>query len=166
MEHAKGCAYMGQVIQNNNSTLIYVLSQETIRNNDGLVNWQTKIIAAHDKTFYLKHKKEKSNHVFETIMLGSEEECSNYVASITFRKPGQEQGNKIFAKFASQPRPIDLQSWGNVGLSLSGKALSNISTPKDDKVFKVFKCTLSIDKSELRISLQIACLSWDLRQCV
>ena len=46
--------------------------------------------------------------MFETVMLGSEKECSNYVANITFRKPGQEQGNKIFAKLATQPRPIDL----------------------------------------------------------
>ena len=70
-EHVKVCSDTGQVIHNNNSTLTYILSRKTIRNNHGLVNWQTKIIAAHDKTFYLKHKKEKSNHMLETIMPGS-----------------------------------------------------------------------------------------------
>ena len=88
--------------------------------------------------FYLRHKKEKSYHIFETIMLGSEEECSKYLASITIQKADQ-----IFTKLAFQPKPIDLQSWGEVEMSLSRKTLSKML--KDNLTFEF---TLSIEKSE------------------
>ena len=74
-------------------------------------------------------------------MLGSEAECSDYVTSIEIKKPGQETNSKILAKYVSQPRPIDLQSWGDVGFLLSGKALS---TPKEDMY--AFGIILSIEK--------------------
>ena len=79
-------------------------------------------------------------------MLGSEEECSSYLASITIWKPGNGQGKKIFAKLASQPRPIGLQSWVDVELSLSGKALSKILVPVAEKM--AFEFNFSIEKSE------------------
>ena len=62
-------------------------------------------------------------------MLGSEEECSSYLASITIWKPGNGQGKKIFAKLASQPRPIDA-NWVDVELSLSGMTLSKMLREK------------------------------------
>ena len=133
---------LGQVgnkdIFNNNSTLEYQFNQEILRENDRTCLWPTCIVAAHDKMFYLRHKKEKSYHVFETIILGSEEECSKYLASITIQKADQ-----IFTKLAFQPRPIDLQSWGDVEMGLSGKTLSKML--KDNLTFEF---TLSIEKSE------------------
>ena len=144
-EHVEDCPDTVNKIHNNNfKDVRYNSSQRALRDRD--LNWPTFIIAAHDNTFYLRHKKEKGNHMFETIMLGSEEECSSYLASITIWKPGNGQGKKIFAKLASQPRPIGLQSWVDVELSLSGKALSKILVPVAEKM--AFEFNFSIEKSE------------------
>ena len=137
-EHVKSCRGTDKDIFNNNSTLEYQFNQEILRENDRTCLWPTCIVAAHDKMFYLRHKKEKSYHIFETIMLGSEKEGSKYLASITIQKADQ-----IITKLASQPRPIDLQSWGDVEMGLSGKTLSKML--KDNLTFEF---TLSIEKSE------------------
>ena len=137
-EHVKSCRGTDKDIFTNNSTLEYQFNQEILRENDRTCLWPTCIVAAHDKMFYLRHKKEKSYHIFETIMLGSEKEGSKYLASITIQKADQ-----IITKLASQPRPIDLQSWGDVEMGLSGKTLSKML--KDNLTFGF---TLSIEKSE------------------
>ena len=48
---------------------------------NGSFLWLTLIIVAYDKVFYLTHKKDRGNHMFETVILGSEEKCSNHLAS-------------------------------------------------------------------------------------
>ena len=142
-EHMKVCPDTRKDMISNN-TLWTRTTTQAARDSDKLFLWPTQIVAAHGKTFFLRHKKDKLVHFFEVIMLGSEAECSDYVTSIEIQKPGQETNSKIFAKYASQPRPIDLQSWGDVGFLLSGKALSRILTPKEDMY--AFGIILSIEK--------------------
>ena len=80
------------------------------------------------------------------MILGSEDECSSYLTSVAIRKPGQDQGSKIFAKLVSQPRPIDLQNWGDVELSLSGKAMSEILVLEGEVLH--FNLHFSVEKIE------------------
>ena len=60
---------------------------------------------------------EKVRHECENDGCGSEDECSSYLTSVAIRKPGQDQSSQIFTKLVSQPRPIDLQNWGDVELN-------------------------------------------------
>ena len=145
-EHVKACPDTNNYLYSNNSTITYAITQEVARKNGTTFSWKTMIIPAHDKTFYLKHKREKSKHIFETMILGSEDECSSYLTSVAIRKPGQDQSSQIFTKLVSQPRPIDLQNWGDVELSLSGKAMSEILVLEGEVLH--FNLHFSVEKIE------------------
>ena len=119
-EHVNGCRGTDKDVLDNSSILTYQFNQHVLRENDRTCCLPTYIIASQNNFFYLGHKKEQS-YILETIMFGSEKECSKYLARITIRKVDQ-----IFTKLATQPKPIDLQSWGEVELTLSGKTLSKI----------------------------------------
>ena len=58
-------------------------------------------------------------------MVGTEDECEEYVATITVL--GRDQ--KDFASMSSHPRPLDEQAWGNMGLTMSKKDFSKIAIP-------------------------------------
>ena len=134
------CSGTSNYLYSNNSTFPYAITQEVARKNGTTFSWKTMIIPGHDKTFYLKHKRENSEHIFETMIL----------RSVVIRKPGQDQNNKVFTKLVSQPRPIDLQNWGDVELSLSGKALSDIPVLKGEVLH--FNLHFSVETSqELRM---------------
>ena len=77
-------------------------------------------------------------------MLGSEEESMGYQASITIQKPGQNTSSKHFARNVSNPRHIDLESWGVMGLTLPQKALSKFIIPKEGNL--QYSLTLSVEK--------------------
>ena len=138
-EHLKDCPDTSE----NNNTWAEIHTQEA-RDSDKFCYWKTKAISAHDRLFFVKHRKENSIHYYEALMLGSEEECMGYQASITIQKPGQNTYSKHFARNVSNPRPIDLQSWGVMGLTLPQKALSGFLIPNK----RNFQCsiTLSIEK--------------------
>ena len=138
-EHLKDCPSTWKKVSDNHASWV-----KESRDSDKLCFWKTKAISAHDRTFFVKHKKENSNHYFETLMLGSEEESMGYQVSLTIQQPGQNKSSKHFAKHVFYPRHIDLQSWGDVGFLLSGKALSKILTPKEDMY--AFGINLSIKK--------------------
>ena len=147
-EHVKVCPGMCE----KNSSLRYPFHKDDFRDSDDIDIWSpTKIVVAHDKIFYLRHKLvENASHVFETVMLGSEEECSNYLASLTFRKPGQ--GNKVFTKLASQPRPIDLQQdFGDAEVVLPGKVASKLMATEEkveEEGWSVLEFTITIEQIE------------------
>ena len=95
--------------------------------------------------FFVKHKKDLSNHFFEKVMLGSKEECARFITSIKVHKPGLESSSTThFAKHVSHPRPLDLQRWGDVGLLMTRGTLSQFSTTGRER--DRFKITLSIEK--------------------
>ena len=73
----------------------------------------------------MKTKRENQVHMFETMMFGSEEECKDYLSSITIL----DKNSKTFATYTCHPRPISLENWGDMGLTLSEKALARASTP-------------------------------------
>ena len=75
-------------------------------------------------------------------MLGSEEECMGYLASITVQKQGEDP--KVLTKSTSHPRHISLESQGDMELILSEKALSKIWTAKEEKF--VYDVKLCIEK--------------------
>ena len=104
------------------------------------LTWPTEALLAHGKLFFMKAKRENQTLMFETIMLGSEEECKDYISSITIL----DKDSKAFATYTCHPRPISLEAWGDMGLMLPEKALARIWTPKDEGY--AYKIELSIDK--------------------
>ena len=143
-KHLEDCPDTSKVISENNSAWTAFISQDARDSVQSKFFWNTKRIVAHDRTFFLKHKKENSNHYFEALMLGSEEESMGYQASITIQKPGQSTSSKYFARNVSNPRHIDLQSWGVMGLTLPQKALSKFIIPKEGNL--QYSLTLSVEK--------------------
>ena len=73
-------------------------------------------------------------------MLGSEEECNEYLATMTIL----DDDDNTFFKTACRPRPISLKEWGDMGLVVSEKALSSIWRPDGDDF--VFDVEVSVEK--------------------
>ena len=78
--------------------------------------------------------------MFETIMLGTEEECKNFLSSVTVL----DQDSKTFTTNTCHPRPISMEKWGDMGLTLSEKVLARIWTSNDERYEYVYE--LSIKK--------------------
>ena len=143
-KHIRNCPDTSKVISENNSAWTAFISQDARDSVQSKFFWNSKRIVAYDRIFFLKHKKENSNHYFEALMLGSEEESMGYQASITIQKPGQNTSSKHFARNVSNPRHIDLESWGVMGLTLPQKALSKFIIPKQGNL--QYSLTLSVEK--------------------
>ena len=139
-EHLKDCPSTWKKVSDNHASWV-----KESRDSDKLCFWKTKAISAHDRTFFVKHKKENSNHYFETLMLGSEEESMGYQVSLTIQQPGQNKSSKHLARHVFYPRPIDLQSWGVMGLTLPEKALSKIAI----REYEIYQFSLAVSVEKL-----------------
>ena len=139
-EHLKDCPSTWKEVSDNHASWV-----KESRDSDKLCFWKTKAISAHDRTFFVKHKKENSNHYFETLMLGSEEESMGYQVSLTIQQPGQNKSSKHLARHVFYPRPIDLQSWGVMGLTLPEKALSKIAI----REYEIYQFSLAVSVEKL-----------------
>ena len=82
--------------------------------------------------------------MFETIMLGSDEECKGYLASISLL----DKDSNIFTANICHPRPISMEKWGDMGLNLAEKSLARIWTPTEDERYR-YKIELSIKKCKI-----------------
>ena len=146
-EHVKACPSNSftDIARANLNTYNTTWAQTITHGQNKSVKWKIKPYVAFETMFFVKHKKDLSNHFFETVMLGSKEECVRFIASITVHKPGQESTSSThFAKHVSHPRPLDLHPWSDVGLLMTGKTLSQFSTTEREK--DCFSITLSIEK--------------------
>ena len=128
-EHTKSCASIWKQILENDCTYMQYLTRPQKDNNGTLLRWPTNVHRAHGKEFFIKTKRENRIHIFETIMLGTEEECKNYISSITIL----DKDFKSFTTFTCRPRPISMEKWGDMGLMLSEKALARNWTAKNER---------------------------------
>ena len=117
------CNGLDKTIGDNNTTETFTLSQ-TSKGNDNLVTWPTKTISAHGRKFFIRTKRENKNYFVETIMLGSEDECKDFLAYGSIL----DKDDKVFTMNASHPRPISLEKWGSMGLMIPEDILSKIWT--------------------------------------
>ena len=144
-EHVKACSSNSfiDIARADLNSCNTTWAQKMTHGHNKSATWKTKPCIAFERMFFVKHKKDLSNHFFETVMLGSKEECVRFIASITVQKPGQESTSSThFAKHVSHPRPLDLHPWSDVGLLMTGKTLSQFSTTEREK--DCFSITLSI----------------------
>ena len=149
-EHVIACNGVNITIGDNNIERTLTLSQ-ILKNNDDGVTWPTKTISAHGRKFFIRTKRENKNYFFETVMLGSEDECKDFLASITIL----DKDNKVFTKNTSRPRPISLEKWGSMGLMIPEDILSKIWTfnPETNRVeytmiYHVEKVTMADDDDD------------------
>ena len=66
----------------------------------------------------------KSDNLFslEIVMVGSQEECEDYTAEISFMDPK----SKPVLSFSFPPRPISMEDWGDTCLTVTEKSLASI----------------------------------------
>ena len=140
-EHANSCPHIFKIVNGDNYTWSQVLPRNKKDTNDKKT-WPTKPLMAHGRLFFLKKKRENRIHTFETIMLGTEEECKDYLSTITIF----DKDSKIFTKIFCHPRPISLENWWDMGLMMSEKALAKIWTLGEDGYGYGYEIKLSIDK--------------------
>ena len=105
--------------------------------------WGSHTVSAHGKLFFLRIKREKQTQVFETVMLGSAEECKGYVVTTKIL----EKDSKTFTANTSSPRPISEEMWSHPGLMLPEKALKNIWRPDGDQ-FLAFDVQICISLAQ------------------
>ena len=127
-EHVMVCNGFNKTIDDNNTERTLTLPQ-TSKGNDNLATWPTKTISAHGRKFFFRTKRENKNFYSETVMLGSEDECKDFLAYGSIR----DKDNKVFTMNASRPRPISLEKWGSMGLVIPEDILSKIWTFKQEK---------------------------------
>ena len=140
-EHAKSCANFSKwIIESNNSSWSQILSGSSMGTIE-FVTWPTKTILLHGKVFFVKTKRENQIYTFETMMLGNDEECKEYLSSITIL----DKDGEIFTRNTSHPRPINMEEWGGMGLMLPENALSRVWTLKEEK--PTYGIKISIKKS-------------------
>ena len=118
------CTGINKSILNNNSETNFSMAQ-TKKGNDMDLTWSTNIVSAHGRKFFVKTNRENHHHYVETVMLGSADECKDFLASVTLL----DKDLKIFTKNTSRPRHISLEKWGKMGLVISEDTLSSIWTP-------------------------------------
>ena len=82
----------------------------------------TTIVKAHGMMFFCRMEKIQNMFFWEMVMLGSEEECKGYKASLTILK----NDNSAFLKSTWCPRPIDQRRTGDVGLYLPREVLTGM----------------------------------------
>ena len=104
-----------------------------------LLYFRTTIVKAHGKVFFCKMKKDEDLFFWEMVMLGSEQECRGYRATLTIL----ENNDKVFAMSAFHPRPISQRRWEKMGLYVPDQNLAWSDTENHYK----FNMTISIDKS-------------------
>lgn len=124
-EHVRVCTDFNQTILDNNCERRMTIEQSN-KGGDTVVTWRTRILSALGATFFLRTKRENHYHSVEVVMLGSEEECKGFLASVTVL----DKDGKVFTKNTSRPRPISLEKWGTMGLVLPEDTLSSIWTPE------------------------------------
>ena len=91
-----------------------------------LGSFKTSRIPAHGKIFFLKISNARDfPNFFEVVMVGTEDECEDFVATITV----VDKDLKDFASMSSHPRPLDEQAWGKMGLTLPKKDFLKIKLP-------------------------------------
>ena len=88
----------------------------------------------------MKSKTENHSYFVEVTMLGSEEQCKEYLATMTIL----DEDDNTFFKTTCRPRPISLKKWGGLGLTVPVKELSNIWMP-DGEDF-VFSMKVSVEE--------------------
>ena len=104
------------------------------------INWLSQVYLNHGKIFFLRRKRKNQTQIFETVMLGREEDCEEFITIITVF----DRNSKMFTTNMSHPRPINLEKWGHMGLTLPEKALSRIWKLEEDSF--VFNLKVSIEK--------------------
>ena len=120
-EHANSCAYVEKQIEEENLSRTHRMTRRYMEFDDTLF-WHTDSLLAHGNLFFMKEKRENKIYWFETIMLGTEEECKDYLSSTTVL----DEDFQTFATYTCHPRPISLEKWGDMGLTLSENALARI----------------------------------------
>ena len=107
--------------------------------NRGSLRYQTTTIKAHGKTFFCKMKRDEDRIYFwELVMLGSEEECKGFRASLAIL----EENDKVFAGSVFHPRPISQKGWEKMGLYVPEKNLASRTT---ENIYW-FRIKISVDK--------------------
>ena len=148
-EHANSCRSIGKLENADNYTYALTLPRtnrdivalQTLNDSSKtILTWPTRPLMAHGKLFFMKTKRENKIYTFETIMLGTEEDCKEYLSCITIL----DKDSKTFTTNTCAPRPISLEKWWDMGLMLSQKALAKIWTPEEEGYG--FKIKLSINK--------------------
>ena len=127
-EHVKTCPDNVKPIQLNNAVIKLRMAQR-YKDGGAPLLWGVHTISAHGKTFFLRKKRENHNQIFETVMLGSAEECKGFFVTTKIL----DGDSKTFTANTSQPRPISQDAWGHMGLMLPERALSNIWRPDGDQ---------------------------------
>ena len=111
-----------------------------------LGGFQTKMFKAHGKIFFLKIREDFDSYFFETLMLGTEKESEEYLASILIF----DKNMKIVVANSCHPKAMDLEDWGTLGLTLLKEDLKKIKLPHPvsnrSPPALCFKMKLSIDK--------------------
>ena len=127
-EHVKSCPDHLKPIKVNDAVFKLRMAQRYKDGGEALL-WGSHTVSAHGKLFFLRIKREKQTQVFETVMLGSAEECKGYVVTTKIL----EKDSKTFTANTSSPRPISEEMWSHPGLMLPEKALKNIWRPDGDQ---------------------------------
>ena len=91
-------------------------------NSERGIYWLSQVFLNHGKIFVFRRKRKNQTQFFDTLMLGSEKDCEEFITSITVF----DRNSKMFTKNISHPRPISLEKWGHMGLTLPEQALSRI----------------------------------------
>ena len=139
-EHVRICNAFEKTIHENNVSSLQAFEKNTIRTNLETGLFKTDIIAAGEKLFFARSKRENHSFFVEVTMLGSEAECKGFLASITIL----DEDKKVFTRKDCRPRPISLEKWGDMGLVVTEKALSSIWM-NDGEDF-VFDIEVSVEK--------------------
>ena len=135
------CNGFDKTIGDNNTKETLTLSQIN-KGTDDIRTWKTKTISAHGRKFFIRTKRENKNYFFETVMLGSEDECKDFLAYGSIL----DKDDKVFTMNASHPRPISLEKWGSMGLMIPEDILSKIWTFKPEENNFVFTMRCYVEK--------------------
>ena len=107
------------------------------------VSWKTRQIIFNGRMFFFHIQRSGGTMAAEVVMLGSGEECENYIAEISLLGGG----SKTVAKFSNAPRPMDKEKWGDFCFTVSQKAMDKIW--KFDPAEKKFKFEIKVRIIEL-----------------
>ena len=127
-EHIEACPEHLKPVQSNNA-VVKLRMAERYKGGSGPLCWGSTTVLAYSKTFIVRKKRENQTQVYETVMLGSAEECRRFLV----RTKILDKNSKIFTANTSRPRPISQETWGHMGLILPEKALSSIWRPDGEQ---------------------------------
>ena len=121
-EHVRVCNGFTKSIKNEDVFFTQAIDKAEIEETEAR-GWKSEIIRTNEELFFVKSKTENHSYFVEVTMLGSEEECRGFLASMTIL----DESKKVFTTKICRPRPISLEEkWGDMGLVVSKKALSSI----------------------------------------